>query len=394
MMRFAGRHYESGEPIVVEARDGLIADIAPWREPGGAMLPWIAPGLVDLQVNGYGGEEFTDGNLTVDAVRRISAAVERDGVTTYLPTVVTASLDLHLHVLRTIADAMTSCETVRRRVAGIHLEGPYISAADGPRGAHPLEHCRAPNWDEFRRLQDAASGHIKLLTISPEFAAAAEFIRRVVASGVLVSIGHTNADAEQIRAAVDAGARMSTHLGNGAPAYVHRHRNCIWDQLADDRLTATIIADGHHLPPAVVKCLVRGKTPERLVLISDITGMAGSAPGCYERSGLGQIEVLPDGRAVVAGQREYLAGATQPLHLGVTNVMRFAGVTLREAVDMASARPAQLLHCHRGRLAPGYAADLVQFHLPEGGGGMQILATIKDGMPAVEEGRAETASFA
>jgi N-acetylglucosamine-6-phosphate deacetylase len=381
-MRLIGRCYDQGEPVWIEMHNGVIADIGPWRGSENNMLPWIAPGLVDLQINGYGGEEFTDLNLTVDAVQRISVALDRDGVTTYLPTVITQRAALQTHVLRTIADAIETRPVVRRRVAGIHLEGPYISAEEGPRGAHPLEHCRPPDWDEFQRLQEAAHGHIRLLTASPEYSGAADFIRRVVASGVLVSIGHTNAGSEQIRAAVDAGARMSTHLGNGTHAYIHRHPNYIWDQLAEDRLTASLIADGHHLPPAVVKCLVRGKTPQRVVLISDITGIAGAVgtePGFYQHSGLGRVEVLDDGRVVVAGQREYLAGATQPLHVGVTNVMRLADVTLAEAIDMASARPASLLDCHCGRLAPGYAADLIQFHLPEGCRRMRIVATIKAG---------------
>jgi N-acetylglucosamine-6-phosphate deacetylase len=267
-------------------------------------------------------------------------------------------------------------------VPGIHLEGPYISSEEGPRGAHPREHCRPPDWDEFQWLQDAARGYIRLITLSPEFPGVLDFVRRVVASGVLVSLGHTNATCDQIRAAVDAGAQMSTHLGNGAHAFIHRHANYLWEQLAEDRLTATLIADGHHLPPSVLKCLVRGKTPQRVVLISDITGIAGAvgtAAGPYEHASLGRVEILDDGRAVVAGQREYLAGATQPLHVGVVNVMRLAGVTLSAAIDMASTRPAGLLDCPCGRLTPGYAADLIQFHLPERGRGMQLVATVKAG---------------
>ena len=381
-MRFAGRHYEHGQPVWVETNDGLLTGIEAWHGADPTALPWIAPGLVDLQVNGFDGEDFTDGELTIEAVQRISLALDRDGVTTYLPTVVTHGAALHTHVLRTIADAIETCASVRRRVAGIHLEGPYISAEDGPRGAHPREHCRPPDWDEFRRLQDAACGHIKLITLSPEYPGAADFVRRVVAGGVLVSIGHTNANADQIRAAVEAGARLSTHLGNGAHAFIHRHANYIWEQLADDRLTATLIADGHHLPPAVVKSLVRGKTPQRVALISDITGLAragGAAPGYYQHAGLGRVEVLDDGRAVVAGQREYLAGATQPLHVGVANVMRIADLPLAGAIDMASAQPASLLGRRCGRLASGYAADLIQFHLPERGRGLHVVATINAG---------------
>jgi N-acetylglucosamine-6-phosphate deacetylase len=382
MMRLAGRHYDHGQPVWIEINNGLITETGAWHGTDAATLPWIAPGLVDLQVNGFAGEDFTDARLTGEAVERVSLALDCDGVTTYLPTVVTQSFTLHTQVLRTIAEAIETRPRVRQRVAGIHLEGPYISPEDGPRGAHPRAHCRPPNWDEFQWLQDAARGYVKIITLSPEFPGAEDFIRHAVASGVVVSLGHTNATCDQIRAAVDAGARLSTHLGNGAHAFIHRHTNYIWEQLADDRLTATLIADGHHLPASVLKCLVRGKTPERVVLISDITGIAragGTKPGLYEHAGLGRVEVLDDGRAVVAGQREYLAGATQPLQVGVTNVMRLAGLPLAAAIDMASARPAGLLGCPCGQLTAGSAADLIQFHLPAHGRGMHIVATVKTG---------------
>ena len=256
----------------------------------------------------------------------------------------------------------------RRRIGGIHLEGPFISAEDGPRGAHPRDHCRPPDWDEFRQLQDAAHGRIRILTMSPEYPGVVEFVRRVVESGVRVSIGHTNADSEQIRAAVDAGASMSTHLGNGAHANLQRHPNYVWDQMAEDRLVASLIADGYHLPPAVVKCLVRAKSPERVILISDITSLAtrsGTAPGQYTDSSLGAVEVLDSGRVVVAGQRHYLAGAILPLRVGVANVMRFAQVDLATAINMASIRPAQMLGLQQDRFAPGVKADLIQFEMSE-----------------------------
>ncbi|MHB0956111.1 MAG: N-acetylglucosamine-6-phosphate deacetylase [Pirellulaceae bacterium] len=381
-MRLCGRRYDLGQPVWIEVRDGMIADIQPWPGSASQTLPWIAPGLIDLQVNGYGGEDFTDRTLTVEAVERISRALDQDGVTAYLPTVITQSFELQRCVLGVIAHAIETLESVRQRVAGIHLEGPYISREDGPRGAHPLAYCRPPDWEEFQRLQAAAIGHIRLLTMSPEYPNSPEFIRRAVDGGVLVSIGHTNANSDQIRAAVDAGARLSTHLGNGTHARIHRHSNYVWDQLAEDRLTASLIADGYHLPPAVVKCFVRGKTAQRVLLVSDITGLAGTVgvePGFYQ-SGLGSVEVLQDGRVVVAGQREYLAGATQPLHVGVTNVMRFAGVSLAEAIDMATTRPADLLQTTGGgRLVPGAPATLIQFHLPVQGRGMKIVSTILAG---------------
>ncbi len=389
-MRVIGRRYDQGQPVSLDVLDGVIANIETWRCADKALLPWIAPGLVDLQVNGYGGQEFTDVRLTAEAVERISTALDCAGVTTYLPTVTTQSHNVQLQAVRTIATAWETYPTVRQRVAGIHLEGPYISPEDGPRGAHPREHCRSPDWAEFCRLQEAAHGLIRIITLSPEFPGAPEFIRQTAESGVVVSIGHTNANSQQLQAAVDAGARLSTHLGNGAHAFIHRHPNYVWDQLADDRLTATIIADGLHLPPAVVKSLVRGKTPERIVLISDITALAGHVPGqpgLHQNTSLGDVEILDDGRVVVAGQPEYLAGATRPLHTGVINVMKFADVDLAAAVDMASAHPAAVLGLPARQLSPGDPADLILFDMPEDEPCIEIVATIKAGECVYEKQR-------
>ncbi len=381
-MRLRGRRYDQGQPVSIEVADGRVTSVEAVRGTDKGTLPWIAPALVDLQVNGYGGCEFTRWELDGDAVEQVSLALDPLGVAHYLPTVITQSHELLLHALGTIAEALESRAEVARRAAGIHLEGPFISAQDGPRGAHPIEHCRKPDWNEFQQLQDAARGHIKLITLSPEYDAAPDFTRAAVSQGVLVSIGHTNANSQQIEAVVEAGACLSTHLGNGAHATIHRHPNYIWDQLAEDRLTASLIVDGYHLPPAVVKSMVRAKTPQRVVLVSDLTGLAGAVcaePGLYEQTGLGAIEVLPDGRAVVAGQREYLAGATTPLIGGVANVMRFAGVDLAAAIDMASARPASLLQLEDSGLDVGDRADLIQFHLDENQSTIQILATFNGG---------------
>ena len=145
---------------------------------------------------------------------------------------------------------------------------------------------------------------------SPEWPEAPHYIEALRREGVVVSIGHTQATSEQIAAAVQAGATMSTHLGNGAPMFIRRHPNYIWAQLADDRLWASLICDGHHLPPYVVKTLVRAKTPARCLLASDAVAQAGLAPGRY-RGGLGEVEMLRDGRLVVAGQTELMAGATE-----------------------------------------------------------------------------------
>jgi N-acetylglucosamine-6-phosphate deacetylase len=326
-------------------------------------IPIVAPGFVDLQINGYGGVEFNDPQLTVEKVRQAALSQDAFGVTSFLATITTDSNEVLARSLATVARAIEEVPEVAARVPGIHLEGPYLSPDDGPRGAHPRQHIRPPDWDEYRRLADAAGGRIKLLTISPEYDNAADFICRVVQTGVLVAIGHTKATSDQIRSAVDAGARMSTHLGNGAHPQIRRHPNYIWDQLADDRLTASLIADGHHLPAAVVKSMVRAKTPERIVLVSDVTGMGGMPPGRYQ-TGLGELEVLKSGKLVPAGNPDILAGASQPIHVGVANVMRFAGVDLATAILMASTCPAGLIGMGNHTLDEGAPANLVLFDLP------------------------------
>jgi N-acetylglucosamine-6-phosphate deacetylase len=287
-------------------------------------------------------------------------------VTRYLATCTTDSYEVFCHSFATITQAIDELPEVAARIAGIHMEGPYIASEDGPRGAHPREHVRPPDWDEFSRIQQAAKGKIKLLTLSPEYEGSLEFIKKVAKSGVLVAIGHTKATTDQISAALDAGARMSTHLGNGAHPQIKRHPNYIWDQLAEDRLVASLITDGHHLPPAVVKSMVRAKTPARCVLVSDITGLGGMPPGRYS-TGLGDLEVLESGKLVLAGQRDILAGASQPIHVCVANVMRFAGVSLQTAVEMASTSPLRLIGESDRGLEVGETANLVLFDLPQDG---------------------------
>jgi N-acetylglucosamine-6-phosphate deacetylase len=365
-LQVRGRHYRTAHAIELTIGDGRILAIRETAAPAdAAALPWIAPGFIDIQTNGYGGQEFSSQALTVEKVAAIAARQGAFGVTRFLPTVTTAGYDTLVHSVRTIAEACRQLNDVAPSVVGIHLEGPYIAAEDGPRGAHPLEHCRAPDWNEFQRIQDAAEGRIRILTMSPEYPDSSAFIRRVADSGVVVAIGHTAANSDQIRAAVDAGAQLSTHLGNGAHRALRRHPNYLWDQMAEDRLWASLIVDGHHLPREVVQTMVRAKSPERCILISDLSGLAGLPPGRYDTQ-LCALEILNDGRLVIAGQEQLLAGASRPIGDGVANVMRFARVDLPTAVAMASLHPARLLGLEPPDLAEGSVADVVLFELPLG----------------------------
>lgn len=378
-LEFLARRYDTRDVVRVSIHGTCVSRVVPVGSASPpTAVPWVAPGFVDVQVNGWRGQEFSSFDLTPELVARITRDHDAFGVTGYCPTLTTQSFDCLAHGLTTIARACETMPEIARRIAGIHVEGPYFSTEDGPRGAHPKEHCRRPDWDEFRRLQDAAGGRIRILTMSVEFDEAPEFTARVVESGTVVSIGHTGASSAQIKAAVDAGASMSTHLGNGAHRMLRRHPNYIWDQLGEDRLTASLIVDGHHLPAEVVKAMVRAKTPDRVVLVSDVSGLGGMPVGRYPMTSGVELEILPDGRLVIAGQDQLLAGASLPIGVGVANVMRFAGVDLPTAVTMASIRPARLIGAQHGGLRPGDLADLVLFNLRDEAS-LDVVATISAG---------------
>jgi N-acetylglucosamine-6-phosphate deacetylase len=378
-LEFLARRYDTRDVVRVAIAGDRVSRASPVDNGSSSpSLPWVAPGFVDVQVNGWRGQEFSTLDLTPDKVLAVTRDHYPFGVTGYCPTLTTQSFAVLSHGLSTIHRACETLPEVARLVPGIHLEGPYFSPEDGPRGAHPKEHCKRPDWDEFRRLQDAAGGRIRILTMSVEFDEAPDFIAQTTAAGVVVSIGHTGANSAQIRAAVDAGARMSTHLGNGAHRMLRRHPNYLWDQMAEDRLTASLIVDGHHLPPEVVKSMVRAKTPERIVLVSDVSGLGGMPVGRYPMSSGIELEILADGRLVIAGQDQLLAGASLPIGVGVANVMKFAGVDLPTAIAMASERPAQMIGAPHGGLRPGDRADFVLFDLTDDYK-LSVIATIAGG---------------
>jgi N-acetylglucosamine-6-phosphate deacetylase len=262
---------------------------------------------------------------------------------------------------------------------GIHVEGPFISPEDGPRGAHPKQHARAPDWDEFLRWQDAARGRIRIVTLSPEWPGAIDFIERAAASGVVVAIGHTAAAPAQIADAARAGARLSTHLGNGTHAKIDRHPNYIWEQLANDALWASFIVDGHHLPPSVVKCFLRSKGVARGILITDAIAAAGFPAGRY-RLGNVEVEVTPARRVNLPGT-PYLAGSVLEMHEAIARTVQYSDATLDDALRMASANPAELLglDAEFGSIEIGRRADLMLFGWDEENSTIDVVATIVNG---------------
>ena len=340
MVELQGRRVDTGEPVTIRVAGDSIESVVQLDD--GSDLPWIGPGLVDLQINGFAGIDLNDDEPAAEHVAQLSHALTGVGVTSYLPTIVTAApIDIERRIAA-IRAAVESDPLTAKLVAGIHLEGPFISPEDGARGAHPLVAVRAPDWELFERWQSLANGMIRIVTLSPEWPESIGFIERLREGGVIPAIGHTAATPEQIRNAVAAGARLSTHFGNGAHTMLPRHPNYLWEQLAADDLWASFIADGFHLPEAVMKTIMRMKG-ERALLVSDSVALAGMPPGTYRKRDW--IERRSDSGRAAAPRSDprLLAGSAQPMLWGISNLVRSGLATLGEAWAMASIRPARLL---------------------------------------------------
>jgi N-acetylglucosamine-6-phosphate deacetylase len=309
------------------------------------------PGLFDLQVNGFGGIDFNAPDLTGDRAAEALERMRETGVTRCLPTLITSSFD------RFAASARVLARVSHPAIAGIHMEGPYLSPEDGARGAHPREHILPASVDDYSRRQHAAGGRIVLVTLAPEAPGARALIEYLVGAGVRVAIGHTAATPQQIGDAIGAGATLATHLGNGCPQMLPRHPNVIWELLAADALFASVIADGHHLPASTLKAMVRAKGRDRTILVTDATAAAGCdrrAPpspkaGCDRRAKasaerrytIGDVvcELGEDGRVSLPGT-PYLAGSSLTLDRAISNTVRFTGHSLDAVAPMASTIPA------------------------------------------------------
>lgn len=342
-MKFSGRTLFNNTPIEIVLTGGRVQTICEVRSVNSNT--WIAPALIDIQVNGFAGFDLNVATVTSEDVSAMIRALWRVGTGFLCPTVVTGSFEGISNSLRAVLKACEADSLVVHSVLGIHLEGPYISSEDGPRGAHPLEHVRKPDWDEFQRWQDIAEGQITIVTLAPEKKGAIPFIEKLVANGIVVALGHTDASADDIQAAIDAGARLSTHLGNGAHAFIRRHPNYIWEQLGADELWASLIVDGHHLPPTVAKSMMRAKTLDRCLLVSDAVALAGMKPGVYQFAGK-SVELTAE-RCVRLVGTEYLAGSAIELARGIENSVRFAGISLEEAVSLATLQPMRLLNAKK-----------------------------------------------
>ena len=376
MITCSGIDATTGSGIEIGCQE-TIASVRPAPQAAG----WIAPGWVDIQVNGFAGVDYNAPNTPHEEIARSVEVLYSAGVTRFYPTVITGAPEDMAGALRNLARAKDSLAE-GAAMDGFHVEGPHISPDEGPRGAHPKRWVRPPDIEEFRRWQEATEGRIRLVTLAPEWPGAPRYIEAVTAEKVVVSIGHTNAEAKNIADAVSAGATMSTHLGNGAHGVMRRHPNYIWEQLAEDRLRASFIVDGIHLPGSFLKVALRAKGAERAVLVTDASSPAGCAPGRY-RLGEQEVDLTPDNRVVLAGQ-ERLAGSALRMDRGVENLMRLGELSLADAVRLATvnaARAGGVPGRQRGLVA-GERADFVLFDFDAQRKAIRVKATYVGGRKA------------
>jgi N-acetylglucosamine-6-phosphate deacetylase len=298
------------------------------------------PGFVDLQVNGFEGIDFSRPDLTEADFAKACRSLLRKGTVAFLPTLTTSSPSVYEHHLPLMAQVMGRTE-FRGRLLGLHLEGPFISAEPGAVGAHDPRRVRPPDLSLFARLCEWADGTVKLLTVAPEVAGMDELIRAAVARGVTVSLGHSLAEEAGLDAATAAGAVALTHLGNGLPNQLNRHHNPIWAGLADDRLTAMLITDGHHLPPPVIKAMIRIKGAGRIVIVSDASSPAGCPPGRYKLFG-GDALLDPSGR-LYNPRKQCLAGSSATLLQCMNHLASLVLLSLDELLKVGFFNPLRLI---------------------------------------------------
>lgn len=347
------------EHAVVLVEDGIIREVGtreqitiPADLPEVAFGPHVlAPGYVDVHIHGGAGRDVME--ATPDALSRIEKHLARTGVTSYLPTTVTASEETTCRALEGLADAIEAAVEgeYRTRPVGIHMEGPFISHAK--RGVHPPEYIQEPSLEVFDRFYHAARGHIRLMTVAPELSNAEDLIAEATQRGITVSLGHSNANLRDTRAGIRAGARHATHTFNAMRPLDHREPGIIGAVLADRDLSAEIIADGVHVAPEIIKLFLDAKGRERAVLVTDAISATGMPDGPYQ---LGSFTVQVQGG--VASFDGKLAGSVLTLDQAVRNVMAFAGWRLADSVMLATVNPARVIQlADAGVIAPGMRAD-------------------------------------
>ena len=294
------------------------------------------PGFIDVQVNGFLGVNFSEDSLSESEFIRVSKELLNRGTAAFLPTIITASEEDYKRNLPILVKAMKSTE-LGGRALGIHAEGPFLSNKPGAVGAHNPDWVKAPSIEFFKKMQEWADGQIKILTIAAENEGAAELTKYAVSQGVTVSLGHHLATYDDLRRCADAGATLLTHLGNGIPNEVNRHQNAIWSGMACDGLTAMIITDGHHLPPPVIKSIIRAKGIDNTIITSDASPIAGMPPGEYFT--LNNRAVIEENGLLHNPDKKCLVGSSATILQCVNYLASLGFLTPEEIVQVAFTNP-------------------------------------------------------
>ncbi|MBI4460602.1 MAG: N-acetylglucosamine-6-phosphate deacetylase [Acidobacteria bacterium] len=362
------------EDGVVVIEDRRIRSVGSRREiaipPGARSLDLgnriLAPGFVDVHIHGAAGHDVME--ATPEALRAVAAFLARHGATCFVPTTLTAPLPVLLRSLQALGEAIRSwkdgTDSARLPLAepvGIHLEGPFLSAER--RGVHPSEHLQKPSLALLSQFLEAAGGALRILTLAPELEGALELQASASQNGVQVALGHSNATYEEAQRAIDAGARHAVHTFNAMRPFVHRDPGILGAVLTDDRIMAEVIADGVHVSAPALRLLVRAKGVSNILLATDGISATGGNPGRYRLGDVG-VSLQPDpqtGTLVCRNPEGKLAGSVLTLDQAVRNMASLAGISLCEAVRMATWNPARLLglETRKGCLRPGADADLV-----------------------------------
>lgn len=348
-----------GKAIKIVVENRKIASLSPLDTKELNSLPCIAPGLIDIQVNGFTGIDYNALPLTIDGVKESMQSLFKEGVTSFLPTIITNNKKIISEILENFEKIRDRNNAFADAVPGYHIEGPFISKEDGPRGAHNKNFVRPPSEEFVKSWQKSSRNKIKIVTMAPEGEGSVPFIKHCVKDGIRIAIGHTAASMNQISEAVSAGADLSTHLGNGCHQKLDRHDNYIWQQLSEDDLWASIIGDGFHLPPAVLKVFLKVKK-NKIILISDSTSFGGLAPGKYKTHIGGEIVLTKNGKLHLVSNEKMLAGSAKSILFGVNHLVKADLLPLVKAWETASLNPARYLSLiNRGRLSVGNRADIV-----------------------------------
>ncbi|SVC72108.1 uncharacterized protein METZ01_LOCUS324962, partial [marine metagenome] len=304
--------FDSSKPLEKNAQGllkSLPVEAGPESWKGASRV--VSSGLCDLQVNGFAGVDYNAPSMTQEAFEQSLFSILRTGVTTCLPTIITGSVDWQTRCFRALEAGRNASKLAQTMVPGYHLEGPFLNPEEGFRGCHPAKWMVPAKWDHFEQLQEAAGGRIRLITVAPEIKGVLELIPKWVEQGITVAIGHCNPSRDILLRAADAGAALSTHLGNGIPQMLPKTDNPILGQLAEDRFSASFIADGFHQQPHVLGVYLRAKQSIRTILVTDGTAGSASLPGSYSVGPIG-IERQPEGMVYIHGTRS-LAGSAATL---------------------------------------------------------------------------------